>query len=248
MKEFVEKLIEQLEELQEKYKGIRANTHCVVTETSECDSCKADNYLYARLRSVDEVIKIVNQLAEEYIQEKTDWIPCEERFPDTKDYILLSFSNFSVPVIGRWEEDEEGGAFYIGDDMESCVSQGMVVNAWQQLPKVYRQGEEKDGTKNARTRIERIRSMSVEEIADKIMENENLYAALNFCRNYAKCWEEVMLQIGDKVKMNDKYYVSDKNKERVFTVKTEPQEVGGTLCVWLEGYRGCYAVDGLSKV
>lgn len=119
MKEFVEKLIERLEKLQEKYKGIRANTHCVVTETSECDSCKSDNYLYARLRSVDEVIKIVNQLAEEYIQEKTDWIPCEERFPDTKDYILLSFSNFSVPVIGRWEEDEEGGAFYIGDEMES---------------------------------------------------------------------------------------------------------------------------------
>ena len=57
-----------------------------------------------------------------------------------------------------------------------------------------------------------------------------------------------MLQIGDKVKMNDKYYVSDKNKEKVFTVKTEPQEVSGTLCVWLEGYRGCYAVDGLSKV
>lgn len=57
-----------------------------------------------------------------------------------------------------------------------------------------------------------------------------------------------MLQIGDKVKMNDKYYVSDKNKEKVFTVKTEPQEVGGTLCVWLEGYCGCYAVDGLSKV
>lgn len=57
-----------------------------------------------------------------------------------------------------------------------------------------------------------------------------------------------MLQIGDKVKMNDKYYVSDKNKEKVFTVKTEPQEVGGALCVWLEGYRGCYAVDGLSKV
>lgn len=66
MKEFVEKLIEQLEELQEKYKGIRANTHCVVTETSECDSCKADNYLYARLKCIDEVIKIVNKLGKEY--------------------------------------------------------------------------------------------------------------------------------------------------------------------------------------
>lgn len=57
-----------------------------------------------------------------------------------------------------------------------------------------------------------------------------------------------MLNVGDKVKMNDKYYVSDVNKEKIFTVKAGPQEVGGSLCVWLEGYRGCYAVDGLSKV
>ena len=56
-----------------------------------------------------------------------------------------------------------------------------------------------------------------------------------------------MLKKGDKVKMNDKYHVSDTNKEKVFTVKTEPQEVCGTLCVWLEDYRGCYAVDGLTK-
>ena len=57
-----------------------------------------------------------------------------------------------------------------------------------------------------------------------------------------------MLKIGDKVKMNDKYYVSDTNKEKVFIVKTEPHEVCGTLSVWLEGYRGCYAVDGLVKI
>ena len=57
-----------------------------------------------------------------------------------------------------------------------------------------------------------------------------------------------MLKIGDKVKMNNKYYVSEQNKEKVFTVKTEPQEVCGTLSVWLDGFRGCYAVDGLSKV
>lgn len=57
-----------------------------------------------------------------------------------------------------------------------------------------------------------------------------------------------MLKIGDKVVMNDKYYVSDKNKGKVFTVRSEPQEVCGTVSVWLEGYRGCYAADGLRKV
>lgn len=53
---------------------------------------------------------------------------------------------------------------------------------------------------------------------------------------------------GDRVKMNDKYFVSEKNKDKVFTVTTEPQEVCGTLSVWLEGFRGCYAVDGLTKI
>jgi len=56
-----------------------------------------------------------------------------------------------------------------------------------------------------------------------------------------------MLKPGDKVVMNNKYYVSEKNKEKVFTVTTEPQEVCGTKCVWMEGYRGCYAADGLTK-
>ena len=68
-----------------------------------------------------------------------DWIPVDERYPDTDDYILLSFSNFSVPVVGRWEEDENGGAFYVGDDEESCVSHGLFVNAWRVLPKPYRE-------------------------------------------------------------------------------------------------------------
>ena len=57
-----------------------------------------------------------------------------------------------------------------------------------------------------------------------------------------------MLKQGDKVIMNEKYYVSEKNKGTVFTVKTEPQIICGTVCVFLEGYRGCYAVDGLTKV
>jgi len=33
---------------------------------------------------------------------------------------------------------EEGGAFYVGDDEESCISQDLFVNAWIPLPKPYR--------------------------------------------------------------------------------------------------------------
>ena len=56
------------------------------------------------------------------------------------------------------------------------------------------------------------------------------------------------LSKGDKVTMNDKYYVSEKNKGVVFTVRSEPFDICGTECVMLENYRGGYAADGLTKV
>ena len=56
------------------------------------------------------------------------------------------------------------------------------------------------------------------------------------------------LTIGDKVAMNNKYYVSDKNKGAVFTVRSEPFDLCGTECVLLENYRGGYAADGLTRV
>lgn len=71
-------------------------------------------------------------------EERQQWIPVAERFPEPGDYVLLSFPDFSVPAIGRYDEDEEGGAFFIGDETESLVSQYMFVNAWMPLPKPYR--------------------------------------------------------------------------------------------------------------
>lgn len=56
------------------------------------------------------------------------------------------------------------------------------------------------------------------------------------------------LKIGDRVIMNDKYRVSEKNKEKVFVVRSAPFDICGTKCVLLEDYSGGYAMDGLSKV
>ena len=56
------------------------------------------------------------------------------------------------------------------------------------------------------------------------------------------------LKIGDEVIMNDRYRVSEKNKGKVFVVRSEPFEICGTECVLLEDYRGGYAMDGLTKV
>lgn len=69
------------------------------------------------------------------------WIDVECELPTDSKYILLSFSNFSVPCVGRYEEDENGGAFYIGDEDETCVQQNMFVNAWMPLPETYTKGE-----------------------------------------------------------------------------------------------------------
>ncbi|MDW2800507.1 hypothetical protein RZO55_23345 [Clostridium boliviensis] len=53
---------------------------------------------------------------------------------------------------------------------------------------------------------------------------------------------------GDRVIMNNKYRVSERNKGKVFIVRSEPWDLCGTECVLLEGYRGGYAVDGLTLV
>lgn len=86
--------------------------------------------------------KVLEKLAEE--REKHRWIPVEERLPESKSYILLSFANFDLPLVGRYEQDEDGGAFYIGDEDITCVSQGVFVNAWLPLPEPYRPEKESD--------------------------------------------------------------------------------------------------------
>lgn len=83
----------------------------------------------------------VNQLKAELETErqKHRWIPVEERLPETDTYILLSFLNFSLPMEGQYREYEDGGAFYLGDcdEGDTCISDGLYVNAWQPLPESY---------------------------------------------------------------------------------------------------------------
>lgn len=92
----------------------------------------------------DVVITNVQEFHQQGLRDQMDnsiiktWIPISERFPEDDNYILLSFSNFSLPLVGRYEEDENGGAFYIGDDDTTCVSEELFVNAWMPLPEPYR--------------------------------------------------------------------------------------------------------------
>ena len=55
----LENVVEQLKALKENYRKTRENTYCRSTETDDCDSCRADHYLEARLSTIDRVINIV---------------------------------------------------------------------------------------------------------------------------------------------------------------------------------------------
>ncbi|MCB7080342.1 DUF551 domain-containing protein [bacterium 210928-DFI.3.100] len=56
----------------------------------------------------------------ELVERKSDWIPISERLPDTDEYVLLSFKNYTMAAIGRYEENDEGGTF-IREMMKSLI-------------------------------------------------------------------------------------------------------------------------------
>lgn len=75
-------------------------------------------------------------------EESGGWIPCSERLPEPDEYILLSFSNYSGLVLGRYEEDDGGGTFYEGDSLTPLTQYDAFVNAWMPLPKPYMEGRD----------------------------------------------------------------------------------------------------------
>ena len=80
-----------------------------------------------------------NKTVEKLKKAANPWIPVTERLPETNDYILISFENYPLSDIGRYEVDAEGsGAFYPGDKDVSYASIGVFVNAWMPLPQPWR--------------------------------------------------------------------------------------------------------------
>lgn len=69
-----------------------------------------------------------------------EWIPVAEQLPDVDKYILVSFENFSLPMIGRYTvDDNDSGTFRVGDEDDSFVQHDLYVNAWMPLPELYRE-------------------------------------------------------------------------------------------------------------
>lgn len=114
MKEFVEKLIERLEE------ELRPDKECFEYE---------DDYMYAEERH-NKMLKIVNQLAGEH---NNGWIPCSERLPDdfmSMEYLttvkgrFYSEINYYCVVNHKWYSNER-------------TTKEVNVIAWMPKPTVY---------------------------------------------------------------------------------------------------------------
>lgn len=78
------------------------------------------------------------------------WIPITERTPEDESCILVSFENYTGLDIARYEEDDEGGRFYPGDDDEAYSKYGIYVNAWMPLPEPYREVTDEENLESRR--------------------------------------------------------------------------------------------------
>nr|DAR19184.1 MAG TPA: Protein of unknown function (DUF551) [Caudoviricetes sp.] len=97
-----------------------------------------------KLVTARDFLEMLEQLQDDLEQDEKEngWIPVGERLPETDDYILLSFTNYSIPLVGRCERDKDGsGIFYTGDDLISCLGNDLFVNAWMELPERYKGDE-----------------------------------------------------------------------------------------------------------
>ena len=109
-------------EVLEKAIGVYKTTIEAVKDINDEDYCSA---LDKATLSFLEELKAYRDAEEKGLLARSDnngWISVDERYPENDRYVLLSFANFDALIIGRYEEDDEGGAFYAGDEEETLVS------------------------------------------------------------------------------------------------------------------------------
>lgn len=72
------------------------------------------------IRALEEAVRFIDH---------ERWVSVDERYPDNDRYILLSFENFTVPQVGRYEDNN----FFVGDETEPLIKQDLYVNAWKEI-------------------------------------------------------------------------------------------------------------------
>ena len=82
--------------------------------------------------------KEVNEL-----KKKMKWRPItgseDDELPEPGEYVIVSFHEYPLVEIGRYQEGGTGGAFYpIDDNIVSYAEDDVFVNAWMPRPEPYR--------------------------------------------------------------------------------------------------------------
>lgn len=129
MKEFIDKLIDRLGKLRDRYQD-------------KYGFC-SDSVDYGKTIGLNDAISIVNELAEEY---KGGWIPCSERLPETDDDVLCWYEYRIMQGTCEGEMKQTYGIGYYLKPFNNWggeVSYGRdcKVIAWMPLPAPYTEGE-----------------------------------------------------------------------------------------------------------
>lgn len=91
-------------------------------------------------KMLERVAKLPDEIEKMKRDERQQWIPVTEMFPEPETYILVSFDNYILPDIATYRVDDDGsGAFYPGDEDYTYLSVGLYVNAWMPLSEPYKE-------------------------------------------------------------------------------------------------------------
>ncbi len=123
MKEFIDKLIERLEEVHEMNDKSKKSAY-------EEEDWKKFDLLSGRNQGINIAISIIKQLAEEY---KGGWIPCSERLPVWFDNVLVCTKDGGRTIAHLTHFPVEW------KDMHNCKIENVI--AWCELPAPYTEGE-----------------------------------------------------------------------------------------------------------
>lgn len=95
---------------------------------------QAINYLRSSGFTDEQMKDVVDALSNPVWHECFDDDPAS--FPDDERNVLVSFSNFSLSIIGQWRADEDGArCWYLGDTDETFLSEDLFVDGWWELPR-----------------------------------------------------------------------------------------------------------------
>ncbi len=174
----------------EKYKGIKFTCNeCwyVVSSDAESDFDVEDFNFCPCCGS---------ELKEEYNQDLTKnnqgWTLCSDKLPEEKTKVIVS-TKTGVVRVGTYTKRYG----YCMEEGFICEGSFMYMNtalAWQPLPEPYNPSKPNSLDKvsqEPKTRIDHIRSMSVEEMADAILDKSVISTAIDFCHGFEECWEGV---------------------------------------------------------